>query len=194
MPRPPRLFVPDGFYHVASRGSNKGAIFLFDEDRKAFLRRLGLIVERFELSCIAYCLMGNHYHLIVQTPDSRLSKAICQLNGAYSRDFNERHGYVAHLFGNRFVARLIDSEPDLLMACRYVAHNPVKAGLCRSPSEWPWSSFRASAGFDPSPSFLNDFALVDAFGPGSGWQERYRDFVELADVVEPASGHKELLI
>ncbi|MGD0167040.1 MAG: transposase [Gaiellaceae bacterium] len=194
MPRPPRIFVPGGFYHVASRGNNKRALFLYDEDRRAFLRRLGLIVERFELRCLAYCLMGNHYHLIVQTPDSRLSKAVRDLNGAYSRDFNQRHGYVAHLFGNRFAARLIDSESHLLMACRYVAHNPVKAGLCREPSEWPWSSYRASAGIDHLPSFLNDSALGDAFGPGSRWRARYRNFVDLAEVVDPPPGHKELLL
>jgi hypothetical protein len=138
--------------------------------------------------------MGNHYHLIVETPDARLSAAIRDLNGGYSREFNQSHKYEAHLFGNRFLAGLIASEPHLLMACRYVAHNPVKAGLCRKPSEWPWSSYRASAGFDRLPPFLDESALCDAFGPGPKWRARYRDFVDLADTVDPPPGHKELLL
>ncbi|MHB8060599.1 MAG: REP-associated tyrosine transposase [Gaiellaceae bacterium] len=179
MARSIRLFVPNGIYHVASRGSDRRPLFLFDFDREAFLDRLGRSVERHEIRCLAYCLMGNHYHLIVQTPDSRLSLALRELNGGYSRRFNRVHGHTAHLFQNRFLAQLVDDETYLLTVCRYVAYNPVRAGLCAEPSEWPWSSYRASAGIDPAPRFLNETVLSDSVGGGREWRRRYRDYVEL---------------
>ncbi len=194
MPRPLRIFVPDGIYHVASRGSDRRPLFLFDQDREEFLERLGRTVERHELPCLSYCLMGNHYHLIVQTPDARLSKALQELNSGYSRRFNRVHERNAHLFSNRFLAQLIATEPHLLMACRYVARNPVRAGLCGEPSDWPWSSYRANAGIDPVPPFLNEAALLDAFGPGSRWRVRYRDFVELSAEANPPPGYKKLVL
>lgn len=193
MPRAPRNFIPNGIYHIAARGSDRGALFLFDGDRRMFLRRLVQTVADYELSCLSYCLMGNHYHLIVRTPDARLSKALQELNGGYSRHFNQIYGRDAHLFRNRFLARLIASEVHLLTACRYVAHNPVQAGLCGRPLDWPWSSYRTSAGLGTS-LFVDDRILRDAFGPGPEWRRRYRDFVESNEEVEPPPGHKELLI
>jgi len=193
VPRPLRVFVPDWIYHVASRGSDRRPLFLFDQDREEFLERLGWAVERHELPCLAYCLMGNHYHLIVQTPDARLSKALQELNSGYSRRFNRVHEHSAHLSRNRYLAQLIATEPHLLMACRYVAHNPVRAGLCGEPSDSPWSSYRASAGIDPVAPFLDETALRDALGPGPRWRTRYRDFVELPTAVNPLPRDKKLL-
>jgi putative transposase len=178
VPRPPREFVPGGVYHVAARGSDRRPLFVHDADREAFLDRLGLLVETFELGCVAYCLMGNHYHLVVQTPDGRVSMALKQLNGGYSRHFNRVNGRSAHLFRNRFLARLIEGEPYLLAACSYVAHNPVRAGLCGEPADWPWGSYRASVGVDQVPGFLSESLLRDVFGGDAGWRARYRDFVE----------------
>jgi len=193
VPRPPRLFIPNGIYHVASRGSDRRPLFLYDGDRKVFLERLGRVVEGYELLCLAYCLMGNHYHLIVQTPDARLSVALRELNGGYSRQFNYTHGHSAHLFRNRFLAHLVDDEAYLLTACRYVAHNPVRAGLCGEPSDWPWSSYRFSVGLDLAPRFLNEALLRDAVGGGVNWRGRYREFVESArELIRPFGDKKSL--
>lgn len=184
MPRPPRILVPDGIYHVYTRGSDRKPLFLFDWHRLLFLERLAKIFERHELGCIAYCLMGNHYHAIVKTPDARLSCALQQLHTQYSRDFNRSEGRSAHLFRQRFRSRLIEGDADLLGACAYLAHNPVEAGLCGNPGDWPWSSYRASAGYQPTPAFLTDDAVGDAIGGGSDWRARYRDFIERRPFLE----------
>jgi REP-associated tyrosine transposase len=177
VPRSPRVFVADGIYHIASRGSDRQPLFRFDADRLAFLERLAAVVERYELACVAYCLMGNHYHLLVQTPDERVSNALRELNGGYARHFNRVHGRSAHLFRNRFFARQIEEEAYLLTACRYLAYNPIRAGLCREPGDWPWSSHRATAGLDPSPGFLSEALIRDACGGQRNWRLRYRDLV-----------------
>jgi putative transposase len=192
MGRPRRIFVPDGIYHVASRGSNKGPVFHQDADRELFLERLELTLERYRLPCLAYCLMTNHYHLIVLTPDARLSMAMKELNGGYSKRFNATHGRSAHLFCNRFMAQLVDSDSYLLTVCRYVAHNPVRAGVCRKPSAWKWSSFRATVGIEPAPRFLDEKVLHGALGGGDHWRDRYREFVEADDPVVPPPNHKKL--
>lgn len=153
------------------------ALFVFDEDRRSFLDRLATVVEQHELACIAYCLMGNHYHLIVQTPDERLSLAMQRLNGGYSKHFNRIHGRTAHLFRNRFLARQIEDESYLLTAVRYVAHNPVRAGLCVNPIDWPWGSHRATIGLDPMPHLLDITLLRDACGAMPNWRARYQEFV-----------------
>lgn len=152
-------------------------MFLFDPDRFAFLERLAAVVERYELTCVAYCLMGNHYHLLIQTPDGRVSAALQELNGGYSREFNRTHERSAHLFRNRFFARPVEDEPYLLTLCRYLAHNPVRADLCRDPVDWQWGSHRATAGHTPTPPFLNDTLIRDACGGGPNWRQRYRDYV-----------------
>ena len=189
VPRSPRVFVADGIYHVASRGSDRQPLFLFDADRVAFLVRLAAVVERYELACLAYCLMGNHYHLLIQTRDGRVSGALQELNGGYSRHFNRVHGRSAHLFRNRFFARQIEDEAYLLTACRYLAQNPVRAGLCRDPAEWPWSSHRATAGLDPTPRFLSETLIRDACGGQRNWRLRYREFV-----AEPTPPHVEKML
>jgi len=192
MANPLRIFVPDGIYHVASRGSDRRPIFWCDADRELFLDQLERTFERYRLRCIAYCLMSNHYHLIVPTPDQRLSKAMQELNGGYSRRFNSIHRRSAHLFRNRFMAQLIDGDGYLLTACRYVAHNPVRAGLCETPQEWKWSSYRASAGIAPVPRFLDGWLLRGAVGGGDDWRRRYREFVEVDEAVAPPSGFAKL--
>jgi putative transposase len=192
MGRPLRIFPPDGVYHVASRGSDRRPIFRLDEDREIFLERLQLTVERYRLPCLAYCLMDNHYHLIVITPDARLSAAMQELNGGYSKRFNAIHERSAHLFRNRFMAQLIDSDSYLLTACRYVAHNPVRAGLCQEPSTWKWSSYRATVGIDPAQRFLDERLLAGALGGGDRWRDRYREFVEADDPAVPPPNHKKL--
>jgi putative transposase len=163
---------------VYSRGSNRQAIFRFDSDRVDFLECLERVVLRYELVCLAYCLMPNHFHLVIDTPDERLSAAMKQLNGRYSLRFNRRHGRDAHLFKNRFGAVALRTEPHFLWCLRYAARNPVEAGLCGEPDEWPWSSYRASAGEVRPPRFLALGTLLSYFGdvPETA-MSRYRDFV-----------------
>jgi putative transposase len=193
VPRSPRLFNPDGIYHLATQGSDRRPLFLFDRDREVFLDRLSRAVERFQFLCLAYCLMGNHYHLVVQTPDERLSKALRELHGGYSRDFNRRHGCSAHLFRNRFLSREVDSDGYLLTVCQYVVLNPVRAGLCGDPADWRWSSYRATAGIETAPSFLSEDRLREAFGGSANWRDRFRDYVRTNDTTIGVSGDELML-
>jgi putative transposase len=178
MGRVPRAFEPGGIYHVYSRGSNRQAIFRFDSDRLDFLGCLERVVRTYELECFAYCLMPNHYHLVVETLDGRLSDAMKALNGRYALRFNRRHGCDAHLFKNRFGAVAQSTESQFLWALRYAVRNPVELGLCAAPEEWPWSSYRASVGEVESPAFLALARLLSYFGdmPQEA-MARYRSFV-----------------
>ena len=154
MPRPPREFAPGEIYHVYSRGSNRQEIFRFDSDRVDFLDCLDRVVARHKLGCLAYCLMPNHFHLVVETLDGRLSDAMKALNGRYALRFNLRYGRDAHLFKNRFGAVLQRSDDQLLWTLRYTVRNPVEVGLCDDPGKWPWSSYRASVGDVKPPRLL----------------------------------------
>jgi REP element-mobilizing transposase RayT len=182
MARPPRVFVPDGIYHIATRGSGWRLLFRFDHDRVRFLRRLAGVVEGYELECLSYCLIGNHYHLVVRTPDARLSRALQELHSGYSREFNLYYGERSHLFRNRFCSREVDSDAHVLAVCRYLALNPVRAGLCAEPSEWPWSSYRLNLGLQPAPPFLSEATLRQVCGGKPNWRLRYREFVEDLDL------------
>lgn len=179
MGRPRREFFAGGIYHVYSRGSNRQAIFAFDSDRIDFLGCLDRTVARWEISCLAYCLMPNHYHLVVETRDGRLSRAMQALNGRYANRFNRRRERDAHLFKNRFGAVWQKTESQLLWTLRYTVMNPVESGLCGAPDEWHWSSYRASAGLDPAPSFLDVKRLWSLFGDGSVTSvSRYRSSID----------------
>lgn len=167
MSRAPREFISGAVYHVFSRGSNRQAIYLFDSDRTDFLSCLQRVVQQHRLSCLNYCLMPNHYHLVLQTPDDRLSRALKALNGRYALRFNRRYGRDAHLFKNRFGAVLQESHVQFLRTVRYVVRNPVGSGLCAHPDEWPWSSHRATVGLEASPPFLDLSGLLSYFGDDS---------------------------
>jgi putative transposase len=160
----PREFTPGGIYHVFSRGSNKQPIFSFDSDRTDFLLCLERVVGRTKLKCLAYCLMSNHYHLVLESEDGEVSRAMQALNGRYALRFNGRYGREAHLFKNRFGAVYQSTEPQLVWTLRYVINNPVESGLCGRPAEWPWSSYRASAGLERAPRFLDVKRLLSFFG------------------------------
>lgn len=178
MPNPLRVIVPGGIYHIWTHGSDERPLFVYDDDRRMFLALLANVVKAHDLTCIAWCQMTNHHHLVIQTPDESLPTALQELHGCYSCAFNRSHGRSAHLFRNRYGSRLIESDEDLLGACRYVAHNPCEAGMCRDPADWPWSSYRVSIGREPPPPFLADDAIGDALGGGEGWRDRYTRFVE----------------
>jgi putative transposase len=139
MARPLRSFVPGGYYHLTARGNNDGEIYLDDLDRTAFVRLLGRVSTRFLLDVLAWCLMTNHYHLIVRTASGEVSRALQYLNREHARRFNERHDRRGHLFEARFRATLLADESHLFNAIHYVLENPVRAGLAASPAAWPWA-------------------------------------------------------
>jgi len=155
MSRPLRLPLPGGVYHVTARGNDGRPIFEDDDDRARFLIVLASTVARYHVLCHAYCLMGNHYHLLVQTPEPNLSVAMRQLNGVYTQRFNRRHERCGHVLQGRFGAQLVDGDAYLREVCRYIVLNPVRAGLVAHPGEWKWSNFRATAGETAVPGFLS---------------------------------------
>lgn len=178
MARPLRLEFPGALYHVTARGNARQAIFLDDDDHHRFLAVLGRVVSRFHLLLHAYCLMDNHFHLVVETPDANLSTAMRQLNGVYTQAFNRHHDRVGHVLQGRFKAIIVDRENYLLELCRYVVLNPVRAKITRKADTYPWSSFQATAGVVPPPAFLTVDWLLAQFGRQRGVaQRKYRAFV-----------------
>jgi putative transposase len=159
MARPLRLEFPGATYHVTSRGDRREAIYRDDADRSAHLQVIAAAMDRFDAQVLAYCLMGNHYHLVVHTRQANLSRLMRQINGVYTQAFNRQHGLVGHLFQGRFKAIVVDCDAYLMSLCRYVERNPVAAGLAAAPSDWGWSSYRAHAGRADAPPWLNTQAL-----------------------------------
>ena len=139
MPRTVRSDLPDGIYHVTARGVNRCAVFVDDVDRIVFLRLLAENMERFAWRCHALCLMGTHYHLLVETIRAHLSAGLHRLNGIYAQRFNRRHERTGHLFGDRFHAWLLRDEDHLIATTAYILDNPVRAGLVDTARDWPWS-------------------------------------------------------
>lgn len=154
MSRPLRIEFPGALYHVTSRGDRREPIYRDDADRERHLAVLDEALARFDADVLAYCLMGNHFHLVVQTHSGQLSRLMRHLNGVYTQAFNRRHGLVGHLFQGRFKAVLVDRDDYLVALCRYVERNPVAAGLVSRPEDWRWSSCRAHLGLDPAPAWL----------------------------------------
>jgi putative transposase len=137
-----RTQLPDGFFHVTARGVNKVDVFIDDDDRLWFLRLFSQAIRRYRWGLDTFCLMTNHFHLLLYSTSDRLSQGMQWLNGVYAQEFNERHDRTGHLFGERFRSRVIVSEEHLAEARRYILLNPVRAGLCDRPEEWPWSGSR----------------------------------------------------
>ena len=192
MSRPLRIEFPHALYHVTSRGDRREDIFEDDPDRQAFLLTLEQVVAQFNWLCYAYCLMDNHYHLLIQTHDSNLSKGMRQLNGVYTQASNRRHQRVGHLLQGRFKAILVDSDPYLLELSRYVVLNPVRAGIVKKPADWRWSSYRASVGLEEAAAWLAiDGLLAQLAKRRSLARERYVQFVaEGIKAASPWSGLK----
>ena len=143
MSRLPRYVFPNGTYHVGTRGVDGTPIFRVDDDRRAFLRLLAEVVQRNDWLVHAFCLMTNHYHLVVEALREQLSDGFHRLNGVYAQSFNRRYDRRGHLFGDRFWSGLIEDEDELRTTCTYVLANPVRAGLCATPPDWPWSGSRS---------------------------------------------------
>jgi REP element-mobilizing transposase RayT len=139
---------------------------LDDRDRQVYLQLLAQVIRVKRWYCLAYCLMNNHVHLLLQTPEGNLSSGMQRLHGGYARAFNARHGRVGHVFQGRYGAVRIESSERLCVAAAYLARNPVEASLCRRPEDWPWSSFHATMEARvPSPSWLDKRRLLLHFDP-----------------------------
>jgi REP element-mobilizing transposase RayT len=178
MSRPLRLQYPGAVYHLTSRGNARQKIFLDNLDRKTFLSVLGRVVLRCDWLCHAYCLMDNHYHLLIETPKANLALGMRQLNGIYTQSFNRRHRRVGHLLQGRYKAILVQKEAHLLELCRYVVLNPLRVKARDRVDQWKWSSFRATAGLEQAPAFLTSDWILSQFGAKRGKaQTAYAAFV-----------------
>lgn len=178
MARPLRIEYEGAVYHITSRGNERKTIFKEDEDRELFLNILKTINDRFHWLCHAYCLMDNHYHLVIETPEGNLSKGMRQLNGVYTQAYNRRHRRVGHLFQGRYKAILVEKESYLLEVCRYVVLNPVRARAVKRVERWKWSSYRGTGGLEKPHGCLSTDWILERFSFRRVQAEReYRGFV-----------------
>ena len=149
---------------MTSRGNRRQPIYMDNDDSQCFLQVLDRVVARCRWRCHLYCLMPNHFHSVIETPEPNLSYGLQLLNGRYAQWFNHRHGLTTHLFQGRFHSVLVESDWHLLQLARYLVLNPVRAGLCEKPGDWPWSSYRAMVGDVSPPRFLTTDWLLARFG------------------------------
>jgi REP element-mobilizing transposase RayT len=178
MPRATRSFVPGGIYHVMNRGNRRQPIFSTDSDRQLFLGLSREVAIKRSWVVHAYCLMPNHFHAVVETPDADLSEGVQELTGAYAQWFNRLHRFDGHLFQGRFKAVTVESDWHLLELTRYIATNPSRAGLCPAPIYWDWGSYRGLVTDAPSP-FPASRRILSFFGRDeNAAREALRRFVE----------------
>jgi putative transposase len=178
MARPLRIEFSGALYHVTSRGDGQEDIYLNDNDRVVFLEVLDSVCKRFNWVVHAYCLMNNHYHLLIETPDGNLSQGIRQLNGVYTQEFNRHHHRVGHIYQGRYKAILVEKETYLLELARYIVLNPIRAQMIRSAKDWPWSSYRATAGLNKPVDCLTINWILSVFSSKKSVAvKRYREFV-----------------
>jgi len=175
MPRAPRLKILGATYHVMARGNRRQVIFESERDRIRFLQILSDAVERYGVLLLAYCLMGNHFHLVVVTPRGNISAFMRQVDGVFTQYSNWRHQRVGHLLQGPFKAVIVENDIHLLTALAYVMNNPVEAGLAPNASAWRWSSFRATAGLSAAPSCLS-IDWIDRLFPASSRAESQQHF------------------
>lgn len=179
MARPLRIEFAGALYHVTARGNAQADIYADDGDRQQFLSLLQNTVERYDWYCHAYCLMDNHYHLLIETNSPSLSRGMKFLNGTYTQYYNRQHQRVGHVFQGRFKAILVQKDTYLLELARYIALNPVRARRVRSAKDWPWSSYRATAGYAASAACLTTDWVLGGFAKTKHVaQQRYRTFVQ----------------
>ena len=160
----PRGNVPAGTYHVTTRSGGPIPIFIDDQDRTCFCMLLMRTIKRARWICHSFCLMTTHYHLLLEVPEDALQGGMHVLNGNYAMRFNARHGRSGHLFGERYCCRRVASDGHLLQLLRYIARNPVEAGLVARPSDWYWSSYRGCAALDAGFPFVDSSFVRSYFG------------------------------
>lgn len=181
MARPLRIEYAGAFYHVTARGNERKIIFRDDADRERFLRYLGSAVERYKAIVHVYCLMGNHYHLLLMTPGGNLSQIMRHVNGGYTTYFNKRHHRDGHLFQGRYKAILIDADSYAGELSRYIHLNPVRAGMATDPEQYRWSSYAAYIGVAGTSQWLTTDWLLRYFGKKTAdARKAYRHFVRAA--------------
>ena len=178
MARPLRIEYSGAFYHISARGNERNDIFLDDVDRKRFLGYLETSVLRYKAKIHAYCLMSNHYHLLLSTPEGNLSQIMLHINGGYTTYFNKRHNRAGHLLQGRYKAILVDADPYAGELSRYIHLNPVRAGIAGAPEDYRWSSYRAYIGKESPPGWLETAWLLRYFGGNTAEARKaYRFFV-----------------
>ena len=192
MARPLRIELADGVYHVVARGNERKLIYRDEADRETFLATLDQTRSRFGWLILCYCLMGNHYHLLVRTARPNLARGMCHLNGVYAKRFNRRHGRVGHLFQARYHAILVQQDEHLVATVRYIVNNPVRAHIVASCEDWRWSSHRATLGKQP-PGLLALDALLQHFDEHdrSRARQRYRELI--GQSADPPTPHGVVL-
>lgn len=178
MARPLRIEFPNAFYHVTSRGNERKPVFWNTGDRERFLSYLESAHYRYGAILHVYCLMDNHYHLLLETPRGNLSQILHHINGAYTTYFNVKHVRSGHLFQGRFKAILVEEDAYSEELSRYVHLNPVRAGLVKNPSQYRWSSYRYYIGGQREPEWLTTALILGYFGHGRPTHRKYRQFVE----------------
>ncbi len=179
MSRPIRIEFPGATYHITSRGHAQASIFSDDGDREFFLERLGKIAERFHWLCHAYCLMTDHYHLVIETQEPNLSAGMRELNGTYTQYYNRRHGLQGSVMQGRFKAILLERETFLLAVCRHVVLNPLRVKAVRQLEKYRWSSYRSSAGLEPEAPGFSSAWIWEQFGkPKKKVFERYQEYIQ----------------
>jgi REP element-mobilizing transposase RayT len=178
MPRKPRQEVADGIHHVWARGNNRERTFFGEEDCRLYLFFLARVVVKRGWRLLSFCLMHNHIHLLVETPEPNLGRGMQHLHGLYAQTLNERRGRVGHVFQGRFGSKAVEDDEQFWTAVRYIARNPVEAGLCRRAEEWRWSSHRATVE-DAAPPWLDRARLLERFGTMGGEPARtYRQLID----------------
>ena len=163
MARSLRIEFAGAFYHVTARGNQRSTIFIVDDDRRKWLELIAQVADRFHWRVFAYCQMGNHFHLLVQTPEPNLSRCLRHLNGVYTQRFNRHHRRCGHLPQGRYHAVLVDQDSYLMEVTRYVLLNPVRARMVPHPGNWAWSSYQATIGVTQSPPWLAVNELLSHF-------------------------------
>jgi REP element-mobilizing transposase RayT len=168
---------------VTSRGDRREDIFLDDADRLAWLELFGQVCRRFNWVCHAWCLMDNHFHIVVETVEGNLAQGMRQLNGVYTQTFNRAHGRVGHVFQGRYKAVMVEKDSYLLELARYVVLNPLRAGMVKEVAAWPWSSYAAMTGTQPAPEWLQTDWILGQFSP-----QRRRAIIQYIDFVRAGVG------
>ena len=191
MSRRPRLQFAGALYHVTARGNRKSTIFHDDQDRRQFLCIIADAASYYDLRILVLCLMGNHYHAVLETPEPNISEAVQFVNGVYAQRSNRRYQQTGHVFEARFRSLIIQRESYLIRAARYVVRNPVRAGLVSDAAAWPWSTYRATAGLEQPPSWLHVDWIRWAFETEDleTARQRYSDYVNA-----PASSQRRIAL
>ena len=178
MARPLRIQYPGAMYHIISRGNGRMTIYHSEKDWKKFIRFMERVTEKYNWVIHAYCLMGNHYHMLLETPDANMVPGMKQLNQFYSQFYNWKYIRVGSVLQGRYKSWLLEKESKFLDNCRYIVNNPVEAGMVEHPSLWPWSSFRATRGLEKVPPFLEKDFLLGYFSRSRKTAQRmYEDYV-----------------